>query len=154
MQKIKNPASPAGFDPDGNYPNMTVGAATKATQDGQGRDIASTYALKSEAKKYYTHVIHVKFSANPDEFIIKFDSPYNKSLTQVSSFYYSIYQSATSVNTAYPIVVKDNNEYVNGVVYAAKQDGYDALTFYYSGSSVTYKTNAVSSIRDVVIDWQ
>lgn len=57
MQKIKNPASPAGFDPDGNYPNMTVGAATKATQDGQGRDIASTYALKSEVGKLYKHTI-------------------------------------------------------------------------------------------------
>ena len=57
MQKIKNPASPAGFDPDGNYPNMTVGAATKATQDGQGRDIASTYALKGEGAKLYKHTI-------------------------------------------------------------------------------------------------
>lgn len=57
MQKIKNPASPAGFDPDGNYPNMTVGAATKATQDGQGRDIASTYALKGEGGKLYKHTI-------------------------------------------------------------------------------------------------
>lgn len=127
--------------------------ATKATNDGQGRNIASTYALKSEAKKYYTHVIHVKFSSNPDEFIIKFDSTYNTSLTQLRAFYYSIYQSATSINTAYPIVVKDNNEYVNGVVYATKQDGNDSFTFYYSGSSVTYKINTVSSIRDVVIDW-
>ena len=66
MQKIKNPASPAGFDPDGNYPNMTVGAAgtatnayraTRATQDGQGRDIASTYALKGEGGKLYKHTI-------------------------------------------------------------------------------------------------
>lgn len=61
MQKIKNPASPAGFDPDGNYPNMTVGAATNATNDGQGRNIAETYALKSEVGEgtLYRHSLYV-----------------------------------------------------------------------------------------------
>lgn len=32
-------------------------SATKATQDGQGRDIASTYALKGEGGKLYKHTI-------------------------------------------------------------------------------------------------
>lgn len=33
---------------NGTYPNMTVGNATKATQDGSGNNIASTYATKTE----------------------------------------------------------------------------------------------------------
>ena len=53
MSQIINPgtASGGGFDENGTYPNMTVGEATKATQDGQGRNIASTYATKAEASE-------------------------------------------------------------------------------------------------------
>ena len=70
MQKIKNPASPAGFDPDGNYPNMTVGAATKATQDGQGRNIASTYATKSEVgAKKYLHLVNMSTTSQDGEYM-------------------------------------------------------------------------------------
>ena len=36
------------FDPNGTYPNLTSGEATNATNDAQGRDIALTYATKSE----------------------------------------------------------------------------------------------------------
>ena len=40
MSQIINPgtASGGGFDENGTYPNMTVGEATKATQDGQGEE--------------------------------------------------------------------------------------------------------------------
>lgn len=55
MGQIINPgmASGGGFDENGTYPNLTVGnathavsadSATKATQDGNGNNIASTYA--------------------------------------------------------------------------------------------------------------
>lgn len=42
-------------------------SATKATQDGQGRDIASTYALKSEVgSKMYRHFITIRNEDDPD----------------------------------------------------------------------------------------
>ena len=50
-------AAAGQFDPNGNYPNLTAGdathaasadAATKASQDASGNDIAATYATKSE----------------------------------------------------------------------------------------------------------
>lgn len=61
MANIKNPSMVLGsnqFDPNGNYPNLTAGNATNATNDGQGRNIAETYALKSEVSgKKYAHYL-------------------------------------------------------------------------------------------------
>ena len=127
-------------------------AATKATQDGNGNNIASTYATKSEIKKLYTHILHVVFSGDSNEYIIRYDIAGKTSLTDLSSFYYSIYQVATSSDTGYPINIKIGNEYISGVVYASKKDNYDALSFYYNGKTKTYKTMSdISIIRDAVI---
>ena len=55
------------FDPNGNYHNLTVGHATSATiatnatyaaNDGNGNNIANTYATKSELGKLYSHNIY------------------------------------------------------------------------------------------------
>ena len=59
-------AAAGQFDPNGTYPNLTAGNATNATNaanatnatnDGQGRNIANTYALKGEGGKLYKHTI-------------------------------------------------------------------------------------------------
>lgn len=69
-------AAAGQFDPNGTYPNLTAGdathavsadAATKASQDGQGRDIASTYALKGEGGKIYRHRIVMNGSISGDD---------------------------------------------------------------------------------------
>lgn len=148
------------FDPNGTYPNLTAGdathaasadAATKATQDGNGNNIASTYATKSEIKKLYTHILHVVFSGDSNEYIIRYDSSAKTSLTNLRSFYYSIYRAAISSDTGYPINIKIGNEYISGVVYALKIDNYDALSFYYNGKTKTHRTSDISIIRDAVI---
>lgn len=38
---------------NGTYPNMTVGNAQKATQDGEGNNIAATYAKKTFLQNFY-----------------------------------------------------------------------------------------------------
>ena len=129
--------------------------ATKATQDGNGNNIASTYATKSEIKKLYTHILHVVFSGDSNEYIIRYDTPGKASITDLMFFYYSIYQGAISSDTGYPINIKIGNEYISGVVYASKKNNYDALSFYYNGKTKTYTTTYdISIIRDAVIDWQ
>lgn len=69
-------AAAGQFDPNGTYPNLTAGdathavsadAATKASQDGQGRDIASTYALKGEGGKIYRHRIVINGTISGDD---------------------------------------------------------------------------------------
>lgn len=88
-------AAAGQFDPNGTYPNLTAGkathaqsadnatnatnathatsadSATKATQDGQGRNIADTYALKSEVggDKVYTHYISF-YTKNVGDYVI------------------------------------------------------------------------------------
>ena len=54
------------FNPSGTYPNLTVGAATNATNDAQGRNIADTYALKGEGGKLYKHTILFNGARNDD----------------------------------------------------------------------------------------
>lgn len=73
----KEELSAAGqFDPNGTYPNLTAGkathaqsadSATNATNDGQGRNIASTYALKGEGGKIYRHRIEMNGSISGDD---------------------------------------------------------------------------------------
>lgn len=69
-------AAAGQFDPNGTYPNLTAGdathaasadAATKASQDGQGRNIASTYALKGEGGKIYRHRITMDGTISGDD---------------------------------------------------------------------------------------
>ena len=157
-------AAAGQFDPNGTYPNLKAGnathaasadAATKASQDGNGNNIASTYATKREIKKLYTHILHVVFSGDSNEYIIRYDTPGKTSITDLMFFYYSIYKGAISSDTGYPINIKIGNEYISGVVYASKINNQDALSFYYNGKTKTYKTTSdISIIRDAVIDWQ
>lgn len=94
---IKNPVTIVEdnqFDPNGNYQNLTVGNATNATNDAQGRNIADTYALKSEVggDKVYTHYISFCIENVGDQVIcmIEYQSKQSEPYT-LSSFVDDLY---------------------------------------------------------------
>lgn len=122
---------------------------TSAQQEQARENIGA--AAVSDAKTYYTHVFHAVFAGNSDEVIISEIFATTNPLG-VSSLYYSMYQAATSADTAYPVIVRTStNEYVAGALYATKDANYDAFMVLYGGRSYgPYRTNNLTSFTDVV----
>lgn len=175
-------AAAGQFDPNGTYPNLTAGnathaasadAATKASQDGNGNNIASTYATKSEVTKLkkYTHnitVIRLNGSEgdNKDSFVMQWKSD---SATPINSFssLFNILKNAgfyrensvaggtsgTWAENQY--LIKLNNGSINAVTdgfICAIKDEYRSYIYYGPGNQFQSDVTSVMLITDVVLE--
>lgn len=128
MGQIINPgmASGGGFDENGTYPNLTVGnathavsadSATKATQDGNGNNIASTYAKKSELPDGDIYAIVMNDSAQ----LLTFIAP--RTFTTITALKnWLIQKGCTSNQSCYPAVYSGQEKSV-GMFVNQNQNG-------------------------------